>query len=237
MRPRIDGGGSAVLRDPHRARETAAVRILIADDHEITRRALRQLLEPRADWEVCGEAATGPDAVALAERARPDIVILDLSMPGLDGIDVTRHIHKMLPNTRILVFSMHDSEDLAHQVLAAGAHGYLLKSDATAHVEPAVEALLQRKAYFTPGIAEVLLSTLSKNAEQRARAGERSLTTREREILRLLASGSSSKEIARALDLAVATVQTHRATIMRKLNVNSIAGLVRYALRNKIVEP
>ena len=211
-------------------------RILIADDHEIVRRAVRHLLEQRPEWQVCADAATGQEAVRLSQELRPDIVILDLSMPDISGVEVTQQLRESLPDTKIIVLSMHDSEVLTRQALAAGAHGYLLKSDAAAHIERAIEALLQGKGYFTPGIAATLVSALVHGRAPSEPPNQARLTTREREILRLLAEGISNKAIARQLDLAVPTVQTHRAAIMRKLKVSSLAGLVRYAVRNGVVD-
>jgi len=212
------------------------VRILIADDHEIIRQTLRYLLERRSDWEICGETSTGRDAVRLATQRKPDIALLDLSMPDLDGVGATLQIRQSSPKTKILIFSMHDSEDLARQVLAAGAHGYVVKSDATPHIEAAIDALVQGKSYFTPAITETLMKIMTRRGDAPAPPSEISLTPRERDVLRLLAEGGSNKDIARHLDLSVATVQSHRATIMRKLDLNSLAALVRYAVRHKIID-
>jgi DNA-binding NarL/FixJ family response regulator len=214
------------------------VRILIADDHEIVREALRSLLVRRADWQICGEARNGRDAVELAKRSTPDVVILDLSMPELNGLEATLRIHKALPKAGILVLTIHDAEDLVRQVIAAGARGYLLKSSVTTHIEAAIDALVNQQSYFGPEISETMLNafTAGSTTEGKVEYGHESLTPREREIIQLLAEGKSNKQIAGLLELAVGTVQSHRATIMRKLNVSSIAELVRHAVRNKIID-
>jgi len=212
------------------------VRILIADDHAIIRQTLRQFLEGRPDWQICGEAANGREAVDLATRLQPDIAVLDLSMPGLNGVDATMQIRRASPTTRILIFSMHEGEVLARRILAAGAHGFLLKSDATTHVEAAIEALLQGATFLTPALAPLAAAVPDSAAPPGAGARAPSLTPREREILRVIAEGRTTKEIARRFDLTVATVQTHRAAIMRKLDAGSVAELVRYAVRHKIIE-
>ena len=212
------------------------VRILIADDHAIIRQTLRQFLEGRPDWQICGEAANGREAVDLATRLQPDIAVLDLSMPGLNGVDATMQIRRASPTTRILIFSMHEGEELARRILAAGAHGFLLKSDATTHVEAAIEALLQGATFLTPALAPLAAAVPDSAAPPGAGARAPSLTPREREILRVIAEGRTTKEIARRFDLTVATVQTHRAAIMRKLDAGSVAELVRYAVRHKIIE-
>lgn len=212
------------------------VRILIADDHAIIRQTLRQFLEGRPDWQICGEAANGREAVDLATRLQPDIAVLDLSMPGLNGVDATMQIRRASPTTRILIFSMHEGEELARRILAAGAHGFLLKSDATTHVEAAIEALLQGATFLTPALAPLAAAVPDSAAPPGTGARAPSLTPREREILRVIAEGRTTKEIARRFDLTVATVQTHRAAIMRKLDAGSVAELVRYAVRHKIIE-
>jgi len=212
------------------------VRILIADDHAIIRQTLRQFLEGRPDWQICGEATNGREAVDLATRLQPDIAVLDLSMPGLNGVDATMQIRRASPTTRILIFSMHEGEELARRILAAGAHGFLLKSDATTHVEAAIEALLQGATFLTPALAPLAAAVPDSAAPPGAGARAPSLTPREREILRVIAEGRTTKEIARRFDLTVATVQTHRAAIMRKLDAGSVAELVRYAVRHKIIE-
>jgi DNA-binding NarL/FixJ family response regulator len=214
------------------------VRILIADDHEIVRQALRGLLVHRADWQICGEAANGREAVEAAKRLVPDVVVVDLSMPELNGLEATSRIHKALPRTQILVLTMHDTEDLVRQVMTAGARGYLLKSSLTSHIEAAIDALMKSEPYFDPVVSALMLKAVAA-ADERDRnveTGHGLLTAREREIVQLLAEGRSNKQIASLLGLAVGTVQSHRTTIMRKFKVSSMAGLVRYAVRNKIID-
>jgi DNA-binding NarL/FixJ family response regulator len=214
------------------------IRILVVDDHAIVRESLRGLIERRRDWQVCGEAANGREAIELVHHLRPDIVVLDLSMSELNGIEATSRIRKMSPGTEVLVFTMHDGEDIVREVIAAGARGYLLKSDGAACLEAAIEMLAQHQPYFAPAIEEMVLATVVGRAQSKDEAdfGHGPLTVREREVVQLLAEGKSSKQIAKLLGLTAATVQTHRATIMRKLNVGSITELVRYAVRNKIIE-
>jgi DNA-binding NarL/FixJ family response regulator len=214
------------------------VRILIADDHEIIRQALRGLLVRRSDWQICGEAANGREAVEAAKRLVPDVVILDVSMPELNGLEATSRIHKALPATEILVLTMHDAEDLVSQVIAAGARGYLLKSSVTAHIEAAIDALARHEPYFDSLVSQIILKAVVAGAEGggKVEIGRDLLTAREHEIVQLLADGKSNKQIANLLGLAVGTVQSHRTAIMRKFNVGSIAALVRYAVRNRIID-
>jgi DNA-binding NarL/FixJ family response regulator len=214
------------------------IRILLADDHDLIRGGLRRFIEQREDWQVCGEARNGREAVELAARLRPHIVILDLTMPELNGLEAARRIKRQLPNGEILVFTMHHTEDMMHDVLAAGALGYLLKSDASAHIEAAVETLAEHRPYFTAQVSEFMLDAYvggRKDAQQDA-GSDGPLTSREREILQLVAEGRGSKAVASILDISVKTVETHRTVIMRKLGTNSTVGLVRYAVRHKLVE-
>lgn len=215
------------------------LRILIADDHEVIRNSLRGLLSRREGWQICGEAVHGREAVEMAKRLRPDIVVLDVSMPLLNGIEVTFQIRKALPRTEILIITMHETKELVEQVMSAGARGYLLKSDATAHIEAAVETLAKHNSYFSPSIANIMLDAITTTVESQRGpiVGPGPLTVREREVMQLLAEGKTNKQIATLLGLTVATAQTHRATIMRKLHLSSVAELVRYAVRNKIIEP
>jgi DNA-binding NarL/FixJ family response regulator len=214
------------------------LRILLADDHDIVRRGLRGLLEQQPGWSVCAEAANGREAVELAREHRPHVAILDLTMPELNGLEATRRIRQELPETQVLVFTMHDSEELLRGVLRAGARGYLLKSDAARQLVPAVESLSQRKAFFSGRVSEVLLEGFLDSERRRSdELGAERLTAREREIVQLLAEGKSNKDVARALDLSVKTVETHRASVMRKLDLHSIADLVRFAIRNHMIAP
>ena len=210
------------------------VRILLADDHEIVRHGLRRLLETQAGWEICGEAGSGLEAVERTRQLEPDIVILDHSMPGLSGAEAARQILKVLPKTEIAILTMHDSEQLLREVLEAGVHGYVLKSDAMCDMVAAVQALLDHKRYLSPGASGVAVEGfLHPSAE--VESGR--LTPREREIVKLLTQGKSNKEVASALKISVKTVEAHRANIMHKLNLPSFADLVHYAIRTGIVEP
>jgi DNA-binding NarL/FixJ family response regulator len=214
------------------------LRILLADDHDVVRRGIKGLLEERVGWSVCAEAATGREAVDLAVKHRPQVAVLDQSMPELNGLEATRRIRQAVPETEILVFTMHESEELVREVLAAGARGYLLKSDAANQLIPAVESLAKHRPFFAGRISEVVLEGFLKAGRPPtvASAMER-LTSREREMVQLLAEGNSNKQIARLLDLSVKTVETHRAAVMRKLNFKSLTDLVRFAIRNQIVQP
>lgn len=211
------------------------IRILLADDHDVVRRGVRNLLETTEGWRVCGEARDGSEAVALAGELRPDVAILDLMMPGMDGLEATRRIRKTLPDTEVLIFTMHDTEQLVREVLAAGARGYVLKSDIDRYLIAAVEALAGHNPFFTSKVAETMLNACLKSDREGAPADP--LTERERQVVCLIADCQSSKEIAAALGISVKTVETHRSAIMRKLNVNTAVELVRYAIRHHLVEP
>jgi DNA-binding NarL/FixJ family response regulator len=213
------------------------LRFLLVDDHDMIRRGLRSLVEAQAAWEVCGEAATGREAVEKAEELRPNIVIMDITMPELNGLEATRQILKAAPQTQVLILTVHDSEDLLAEVLRAGARGCMLKSDAGRELASAIEALTQGKPFFTSKVAGILLSRQMGDAGS-SDAGDlagSSLSAREREVVQLLAEGMSNKEVATLLDLSVKTVQTHRANIMRKLNLHSLGQLIHYAIRNGII--
>jgi DNA-binding NarL/FixJ family response regulator len=215
-----------------------ALRILLVDDHEVVRRGLSVILQARNDWEICGEASHGREAVEKAAALKPDIVILDVGMPELNGLEATRQIVKARPETRILILTLHDSDALVQEVLNAGARGFLLKSDAARDLVTAVEALKNNKTYFTPKVASMVLEGFlrKKGADRGELVSPRAkLTPREREIVQLLAEGKSSREVAGALGLSVKTAETHRANIMRKLNLHSVSDLVMYAVRNNIV--
>lgn len=210
------------------------VRLLIADDHAVVRRGLRTLLEARPGWEVCGEAATGGEAVAQAARLRPDVIIMDISMPDMDGLEAMRQILASAPASQILVLTMHDAPEIIERMVAGGARGYVLKSDAERDLADAVEAACLRKPFFTPAASEVLLR-LSRPPGARAGKGASRLTPRERQVVQLLAEGKSNKEVAATLDVSVRTVESHRARIMDKLALKSFSDLVRYAIAHNIV--
>lgn len=214
------------------------LQILIADDHEIVRRGLKALLSSRPGWIVCAEASSGRDAVALAAQHRPDIVVMDISMPGLNGLEATRKIRKMLPKTQVLILSLHYSDQLVREVLDSGARAYLLKSDASHDLLTAVEALATNRTFFTAGAAQILVEGFcNPGSAAQAPLMRKSLSAREREIVQLLAEGKSSKEVAVALGISVKTAETHRANIMRKLEIHSVGELVRYAVKNNMIEP
>ena len=208
-------------------------RILIADDHEVVRSGLRSILETHSDWEVVAEAADGKEAIVKAVETKPDVAVIDYSLPLINGIEVTRQIRRRLPRTEVLIFTMHDNEELIDELLSAGAHGFLLKSDAKRHLLEAIETLAAHKPFFSSNVSEFLL----KSNLQRPSRSPSILTPREREIVQLIAEGYSNKQITSILNLSIKTVETHRAAVMRKLKLSSAAELVRYAVRNKFVEP
>lgn len=215
-----------------------ALRILVVDDHEVVRRGLRALLEAQPGWTVAGEAVTGREAVAKAKQLKPDVVILDISLPALNGVEATRQILQAVPKTEVLILTMHNSEQLACEVLAAGARGYILKSDAGRDLVAAVDSLSRHTPFFTSRVTEMVLDGyLSRGTRtDRLMTSSHPLTPREREIVQLLAEGKTSKEVAAALGISVHTAETHRTNIMQKLSLHSLTDLVRYAIRNKIIE-
>jgi DNA-binding NarL/FixJ family response regulator len=210
------------------------VRILVADDHQVVRTGLRALLESKSGWQVCAEAANGRDAVEKARDLQPDVAVLDIGMPLLNGVEATRQIHKLSPNTEVLILTMHDSELLVQEVLDAGARGYILKDDADRTLIAAVDALRRHKPYLSSRVSEAARS--AGGGTESDRSSRSRLTPRQREILQLLAEGKSNKEVAGVLGISVKTAETHRANIMLKLNFHSITELVRYAVRNKIIQ-
>jgi DNA-binding NarL/FixJ family response regulator len=236
--PQLDTGSARPSASFLQQAKKPVLRILIADDHEMIRQGLRRTLERREDWQVCGEAANGREAVELAKKLVPNVVILDLTMPELNGLEATCQIKKLVPNAEVLIFSIHESSELTHRVLEAGARGYLLKSDMGTHVISAVEALAEHKIYFTWSVSKTMLDAYLREGNPVTDKVERfsELTPREREIIQLLGEGHSNKAISARLSISVKTVETHRAAIMRKLSINSFAQLVRYAIRNRIVE-
>ncbi|MCI0624556.1 MAG: response regulator transcription factor [Acidobacteria bacterium] len=215
------------------------MRILVADDHELIRQGARKLLEAQTGWEICGEASTGREAIEKAKELKPDVVVLDLSMPDLNGLEATRQIVKALPQTQVLILTLHESEELIHDVLDAGAHGYLLKSDAARNLVLAMEALGQHNSFFSCKVSKLVLEGYLHGCphEDLSKSSVDSLTPREREIVQLLAEGKSNKEVASVLNLSVYTVVNHRTNIMRKLDIHSVTELVLYAVRNKIIQP
>jgi DNA-binding NarL/FixJ family response regulator len=217
-----------------------ALRILIADDHDLMRRGLKTLLLAQPNWSICAEAQTGREAVTKAEELKPDIVILDITMPELNGLEAAKRILKTCPSTEILVLSMHYSDQLIREILDTGIRGYIVKSDSERDLVIAVQALAIHKPFFTPRATELILDKFNgregASSEMPESLRDR-LTSREREIVQLLSEGKSSKEVASDLKISVKTAETHRANIMRKLEIHSVSELVRYAVRNQIIEP
>jgi DNA-binding NarL/FixJ family response regulator len=215
----------------------ATVRILIADDHDTVRTGLHALLEAVPEWTVCAETGDGRVAVDLAREHEPHIAVVDLTMPGLNGLDATRQIRKAHPECEVLILTMHRSEQLIHEILNAGAIGYVLKSDAAEKIVEAIRHLLDHRPYFTSIGSHVLPDTYLQPAHTAMPSAPRELTPREREVVQLIAEGNSSKEIAVRLGISEKTTETHRANLMRKLNIHSVSEIVRYAIRNRMIEP
>lgn len=214
------------------------VRILIADDHDVMREGTRAVIERQPGWEVCGVAATGREAVEKAFLLEPDIVVMDMSMPELNGLDAAQQIKRRLPRTEILIFTAYQTDDMIREVFEAGAKSFIVKSEAHSSLVEAIQSLSQHKPFFTHKVSEVLFAEILHRCEATPPAAQtgRRLTPREREIVQLLAEGSSNKKVASALGISVRTAETHRASVLRKLSLGSVADLVRYAIRNKIIE-
>ena len=213
---------------------SAMTRILIADEHEVVRSGLRAILEAHEGWEVVAEARDGREAIAKAAEARPDVAIVDYSLPMMNGVEVTRQIRARVPETEVLIFTMHDSDALVGELLEAGARAYLLKSDAKQYLIAAVESLAVHKLFFTGRVSEQPLETFLSAQSPKTDA---LLSRRERGVVQLIAEGHSNREMSEILNLSIKTIETHRASAMRKLNLTSTAAIVRYAIRNKMVEP
>jgi DNA-binding NarL/FixJ family response regulator len=214
-------------------------RILLVDDHHVVRRGVAGVIgDARPEWEVCGEASTGREAVAAAASLKPDVVVMDISMPDMNGLEATREILKNNPGTEVLILSVHESDQIVHDVLAAGARGYILKQDAGTDLIAALEAVRQHRLFFTARVSEVVLSGYLGRAAADAPADTlfSRLSPREIQIVQLVAESKSNKEVANILHLSVKTVESHRAHIMEKLGLHSVTELVRYAIRNNIVE-
>jgi DNA-binding NarL/FixJ family response regulator len=214
----------------------SVLRILIADDHEVARTGIRSLLEDHPGWEVCAEAKDGREAVDFATRLKPDVLLLDIGMPNLNGLDATRQILAVIPDARILILTIHDSEQVVREVLRAGASGFLLKSDAGRDLIAALEALQEGRTFFTSKVAQMLLSKCIGPGNPNENPRQPVLTPREREVIQLVAEGKTTKEVAAALNLSVKTAETHRANLMRKLGLHSVADVTVYAVRNGIVQ-
>lgn len=208
-------------------------RVLIIDDHDAIRRGVRQLLETKPNYQVVGEAADGRTGLRVAKETRPDIAILDYSIPELNGLDLAHALKRELPRIEILLYTMHDREDVIMEVLRAGVRGFVLKSDAERHLIAALDALSIHRPYFSGAISETLLE---KFLESKPQPCASSLTHREREVVQQIAEGKINKEIAQELSISVKTVETHRASAMHKLKLRTTADLVRYAIRNNIIQ-
>ena len=210
------------------------VRIFLADQHVLIRGGLRTIVRARRDFSICGETGHGREAVKLIVEAKPDVVIMNINLPGINGIEATRQIRKAAPQTEVLIFTAESNEDLMREAFRAGARGYLLKSAADEQIIGAIEALALHENYSSPSMAQKLLDTFV--ARTNGKADAEHLTDREREILRLIAEGHRGKEIAQMLGISHRTVETHRTHGMHKLNLHSIADLVRYAIRERLIE-
>jgi len=212
------------------------LRILVADDHEVVRRGLCSLLKSHAGWEVCAEASDGREAVEKVKQIKPDVVILDIGMPNLNGLAATRQIVHNDERQRVIILTVTDSEQVIREVLAAGARGFVLKSDAARDLITAVEAIEKNRTFFTSRVGQIVLTGYLKNGQPQAEPTLPTLTPREREVVQLLAEGKSTKEVASVLNLSTKTAETHRSNIMRKLGIHSVSELVLYAVRNNIVQ-
>jgi DNA-binding NarL/FixJ family response regulator len=215
------------------------VRILIADDHDVMREGTRAVIERQPGWEVCGIATTGREAVDQALALEPDVVVMDMSMPELNGLDAAVKIKRRLPRTEILIFTAHETDDLIREVFESGAKGFINKSEAHELLVQAIQSLSEHKPFFTTKVSDVLFAEIlnRSGATPHATQTTTQLSTREREIVQLLAEGRSNKEVAGTLGISIRTAETHRANVLRKLSLDSLADLVRYAIRHKMIEP
>ncbi|MEY2511758.1 MAG: hypothetical protein QOE26_2521 [Verrucomicrobiota bacterium] len=214
------------------------LRILVADDHDVMREGTRAVIERQKGWELCGLAATGREAVAQAILLQPDIVIMDMTMPELNGLDAAVQIKRRLPDTEILMFTGHETDELIREAFRAGVKSFIFKSEAHTYLVEAIESLSRHKPFFTSKVSEILFADILTRSEKTSgvnHPGQR-LSAREREIVQLLAEGRTNKEVGDVLGISVRTAESHRASVLRKLSLDSVAGLVRYAVRNKIIE-
>jgi len=209
------------------------LRILIADDHEIVRKGVRDVIEGHPGWSVCAEASDGQTAFDLAIETKPDIAILDVSLPILNGVGLARRLHKDMPSVKVLLFTMHDDDETVSTGLAAGARGYVLKSDSESHLEAAISALGANRPYFSSPVSELLLDAA---LNERKRSRLESFTVRELEVAQLIAEGNGNKQIARLLDISIKTVESHRAAAMRKAGVRTAAEFVRFAIKHNLIQ-
>ncbi|HKR88163.1 MAG TPA: response regulator transcription factor [Phenylobacterium sp.] len=210
------------------------LRILIADDHEIVRKGVRDLIEAHPGWEVCGEAADGQTALEIALREKPEIAVLDVALPVLNGVALTRRLKQESPNTSVLLFTMHDDDETVSSGLAAGARGYVLKTDSERYLEAAISALGANRPYFSSFVSELLLDAAIND---RKRSRLESFTIRELEVAQLIAEGNSNKQIARNLEISIKTVESHRSAAMRKAGARTAAEFVRFAIKHNLIQP
>ena len=210
------------------------LRILIADDHEIVRKGVRDLIEAHPGWEVCGEAADGQTALEIAAREKPDIAVLDVALPILNGVALTRRLKQEVPGANVLLFTMHDDDDTVSSGLAAGARGYVLKTDSERYLEAAISALGANRPYFSAFVSELLLDAAIND---RKRSRLESFTIRELEVAQLIAEGNSNKQIARSLEISIKTVESHRSAAMRKAGARTAAEFVRFAIKHNLIQP
>jgi DNA-binding NarL/FixJ family response regulator len=206
--------------------------ILIAEDHEIVRRGIRQLISTHPGWDVCAEAGDGQTAYDLALTFEPNVAILDIGLPGMDGLELTRRLHQALPSCAVLIFTMYDDQETLCAALEAGVHGYALKSEGPEQLEAAISALGARRHFFSPAITEFLMDVALHNRDKSPRT---TFTQRELEVAQLIADGNGNKAIAEALGICIKTVESHRATVLRKAGVHTAAEFVRFAVKNKFI--
>jgi DNA-binding NarL/FixJ family response regulator len=220
-------------------RGTKKLRILVADDHELVRRGIRGLLRVGRGWTVVGEATNGREALEKANKLKPDVAILDISMPHIDGLQTTRRILEAAPDTKVVILTMHESDQMVRRVLEAGARAYVLKSDLAAHLVKAVKGVSRGEFFLTPKVSEIVLQGFVKAVKEATRTERPKTrpTPRELEIIRLLAEGNPNKQIAAKLGITVRTVETHRAKIMLKLGLHSLTELIHWAIRDEIASP
>lgn len=212
------------------------IRVVLADDHTLIRAGLRMVVDAQPDLTVVGEAADGRDAVALAQNLKPGVIVMDIGMPSLNGIEACRQVRELAPETQVVMLSMHSDEGYVLRALKAGAKAYLLKDSAEADLARAIRAAAAGKSFFSPAVGKVLLEDYMRKLQRTgAEDSYDLLSAREREILQLVAEGNSSKDIANLLDLSVYTVETHRARIMQKLNLRGIPELILYAVRKGVI--
>jgi DNA-binding NarL/FixJ family response regulator len=212
------------------------VRILIADDHALIREGTRVLIDREPGWEVCGQASTGREAVAQAIELKPDVVILDMTMPELSGLDAAIQILRKLPGTEVVILSAYGSEEVIRNSFEAGVKSFILKTEAEECLVEAVKSLARHERFLTPRVSQILFSHLIDRPKGTQEISE-PLTAREREVVQLLAEGKANKEVAEALKISVRTAENHRASVLRKLNLDSVVDLVRYAIRNQMIDP